>query len=113
MTESNQQQNQQSEQQPHIHQTIIVQEKKSNSVGTAGFVLALLGLFLFWIPIIGWILWLLGAILSTVGLFKKPRGLAVTGFVISFFFLIITIIFGAFFGLATLTSLVPSITPLF
>lgn len=51
-------------------QTIIINqpaEKKSNGVGTAGFVLALLGLIFSWVPVLGWILWVLGLILSLVG----------------------------------------------
>ena len=42
-------------------QTIVVnqQEKKSNGVGTAGFVLALIAVFLGWVPVLGWILWVL------------------------------------------------------
>lgn len=66
-------------------QTIIInqQEKKSNSVGTAGFVLALIALFLGWVPVLGWIVWLLGLILSFVGVFKNPKGMAITGLVIS------------------------------
>ena len=48
-----------SNEQSNSGQTIIVnqQEKKSNGVGTAGFVLALIALFLFWVPVLGWIIW--------------------------------------------------------
>ena len=66
-------------------QTIIINqpaEKKSNGVGTAGFVLALLG----------WILWVLGLILSLVGVFRTPRGLSIAGLVISFLGLILLIV---------------------
>lgn len=37
-------------------QTIIYhqQESRSNGIGTAGFVLALISLFLGWLPFIGW-----------------------------------------------------------
>lgn len=44
--------------------TIIVNQPvpKSNGMGTAGFVLALLALFLGWVPVVGWILWVLGLI---------------------------------------------------
>lgn len=72
-------------------QQIIVQ-KKGNGLGTAGFVLALLGLLLCWIPILDWILWLLGVIFSFIGVFKAPRGLAIAGLVISFIGLIILIV---------------------
>ena len=73
--------------------TVIVNqmEKKSNGVGTAGFVLALCGIFFSWIPVFNWILWALGFIFSFVGIFRKPRGLAIAGLVISCLDLIILI----------------------
>lgn len=40
-------------------QTIVinqVQEKQSNGIGTAGFVLSILGVVLCWIPVLDWIL---------------------------------------------------------
>ncbi|MBG15940.1 MAG: hypothetical protein CL853_06280 [Crocinitomicaceae bacterium] len=80
-------------------QTIIINQvqKKSNGIGTAGFVLALIALFLGWIPLLGWIIWLLGLIFSFVGLFKSPRGLSIAGLIISFIGIIILIVvFGAF-----------------
>lgn len=64
---------------------------KSNGVGTAGFVLALIGLFTSWIPVVGWIIWILGAILSVVGIFKTPRGMAIAGTIISFIDVIILV----------------------
>jgi predicted RNA-binding Zn-ribbon protein involved in translation (DUF1610 family) len=72
-------------------QTIILNqvERQSNGVGTAGFVLALIALFLSWIPGVGWFMWFLGLLLSFIGMFKKPRGLAITGFLISMIDLII------------------------
>lgn len=75
-------------------QTIVINqtENKSNGLGTAGFVLALIGLFLSWVPILGWILWFLGLIFSSIGIFKKPRGLAIAGLVISLIGLIILIL---------------------
>lgn len=73
--------------------TVIVNqmEKKSNGVGTAGFVLALCGIFFSWILVFNWILWALGFIFSFVGIFRKPRGLAIAGLVISCLDLIILI----------------------
>jgi len=75
-------------------QTIIVNqvEKKSNGTGTAGFVLALIALFLGWVPVLGWILWLLGLILSFAGVFKEPKGLAIAGLVISLIGIILLIV---------------------
>lgn len=74
-------------------QTIIIEQKapKKNGIGLAGFILALIALFTDWIPILGWIVWALGAIFSIIGLFKQPRGFAIAGFIISFIGLIILI----------------------
>jgi hypothetical protein len=66
--------------------------KESNGVGTAGFVLALIALFFSWVPVLGWIVWFLGLILSAVGLAGKPKGLAAAGLVISLIGLIILIV---------------------
>ncbi|MCZ4695019.1 hypothetical protein [Ancylomarina euxinus] len=69
-------------------QTIQIVDTRSNGIGTAGFVLALLTLFLGWIPFIGWVMWLLGLIFSAMGISKakkinKGMGLSVAGLVIS------------------------------
>lgn len=76
-------------------QTIIInqQERRStNGLGTAGFILALLGLIFSWVPGLGWVLWALGLIFSFVGIFRTPRGLAIAGLVISCIALIVLII---------------------
>lgn len=75
-------------------QTIVVNQQPSNSngLGVAGFVLALITLFLGWIPVFGWILWLLGLIFSACGLHKAPRGLAIAGLVISLIDLIFLLV---------------------
>jgi len=107
----------QSSQQPYVQQqqfenpnnrNVYVTQNvmhKTNGCGTAGFVLALLGFFLGWIPYIGWILWLLGFILSFVGLFRVPRGLAIAGFVISFISIIIIITVLYMFGVGVMSLL--------
>lgn len=84
-------------------QTVIVNQQRSNGVGTAGFVLALLSLCLGWVPAVGQILWFLGLILSFCGMFKSPRGLAIAGFLIS---IIDFIVYGAIIAgiLAVLSS---------
>ena len=92
-----------SNEQSNSGQTIIInqQEKKSNGVGTAGFVLALIALFLGWVPVLGWIVWVLGLILSFVGVFKKPKGMAIAGLVISLIGIILLLtVFGALLGAA-------------
>lgn len=77
---------------PQTQVNVTVARQERNPLGTAGFVLALVGVFLSWIPFLGWILWLLGAIFSVVGIFRKPRGLAIAGTVISFFDLILVFV---------------------
>ncbi len=83
-------------------QTIIVnqQERASNGVGTAGFVLALIALFLGWIPVLGWIIWFLGLVLSFVGVFKIPKGMAIAGLVISLIGIILLLVVFAGVGAA-------------
>ena len=81
-------------------QTIIIKQNESNGTGTAGFVLALIALFFGWVPFIGWLLWFLGLILSFVGIFKKPKGLAIAGLIISLLGLIFLIFI--FAGIAIL-----------
>ena len=82
-------------------QTVIINQsdKKTNGVGTAGFVLALIAVFLGWVPVLGWIIWLLGLILSFVGVFKQPKGLAIAGLVISLIGIILLLtVFGTILG---------------
>ena len=73
--------------------TVVVESSHSNSMGIAGFVMALLGLVFFWIPFVNLILWLLGLIFSFVGLFKAPRSMAIAGLVLSLIIIFIIIVF--------------------
>lgn len=89
----------------HSSNTIIINHpaNKSNGLGVAGFVLALIALFLGWVPILGWIIWVLGLIFSFAGIFKQPRGLAIAGLVISLIDIILLLtLFGAVIAGATL-----------
>ena len=72
-------------------QTIIIQNQpsKSNGIGTAGFVLALIALVFCLVPILNGIVWFLGLVLSAIGVFKQPRGLAIAGLAISLIGIII------------------------
>ena len=95
--------NQQNNQTGSRHvQTIIVREHryKSNGLGTAGFITSLLGLLLSWVPVFGWILWLVGALLSLIGVFKSPKGLAITGLILSLITLGIGMLFIELIGSA-------------
>lgn len=65
-------------------QVIVNQyERKSNGVGTAGFILSLICATMSWLPGVNVFFWVLGLLLSFIGLFWKPRGLAIAGFLIS------------------------------
>lgn len=82
-------------------QTIIVNHQespKSNGMGIAGFVLALLAIFMGWIPVIGWIIWLLGLIFSFVGVFRTPKGFAIAGLAISLIGLFLLLVVFAAIG---------------
>lgn len=79
-------------------------ERKSNGMGTAGMVLAIIGLFTSMIPVVGWIFWVLGLIFSIIGIFKEPRGMAIAGLVISLIgFLILVVFVGALFSAVALS----------
>lgn len=58
-------------------------QQKSNGIGTAGFVLSLVSMFIGWVPLVGWLIWILAAVFSFIGLFRQPRGLATAGVIIS------------------------------
>ncbi len=83
------------------------QELKPNLFGKIGFILALVGIILRWFPRIifmgalsrllfytGLLLWIPGAIISIIGLFKKPQNLAVAGTILSFADIMLLIIVG-------------------
>lgn len=79
--------------------TVVVEGSHSNSIGIAGFILALLGLVFCWVPVVDLILWFLGLIFSLIGLFKAPRGMAIAGLVLSFIIIFIIIsIWGTIFN---------------
>ena len=74
------------------NQTVIVHQSSSNGIGTAGFIMSALGLVFSWVPVVNFILWILGLLFSFIGLFRSPKGLAVTGFILSFIDIIIGVI---------------------
>ena len=77
---------------PPQPQQIIVQQAQSNGMGVAGFVCALLAILLCWIPVLDWILWILGLIFSIIGMTKQPKGLAIAGLVLSLIGLIFLVV---------------------
>lgn len=76
----------------------VPKQEQKNKIGTAGFVFAMLALFLGVIPILGWIFWLLGMIFSCIGLSRRPKGLATAGLIISVIALIVIIVVTVFIG---------------
>ncbi|MGM9827181.1 MAG: hypothetical protein ACI30O_03205 [Muribaculaceae bacterium] len=80
---------------------VVIVKQQGNGMGVAGFVLALLGLILCWVPILNWILWILGLIFSIIGMFKPKKGLAIAGLVISCLYIIVAfVVIGALFSLS-------------
>ena len=66
--------------------------RRSNGIGIAGFILGLISLTLFWLPIVGQIIALVGLILSFVGVFRKPRVMAILGLIFSAITLLIAVL---------------------
>ncbi len=54
-----------------------------NVVGLIGFIVAIVAASTSWIYIYGWIVWLVGLVLSIIGIFWRPRGFAYWGVIIS------------------------------
>ena len=78
--------------------------RSKNGFGTAGLVLSILGLALFWVPIVDLILWFLGFLFSFIGIFKRPKGKAIAGLVISIVCLVAIIMLFIAFGTEFLDS---------
>lgn len=80
-------------------QNIIFKQEvlQKNGVGIAGFVISITGLILCWVPILKWLLLVPAFLLSFIGMFKKPRTLAVIGTIISGLVILIIMIIKASF----------------
>lgn len=79
----------------NVSQPIVINNttvaRNSNGMGTAGFVLALISALFSWVPGVNLIIWLLGLLFSFIVMFKRPRGLAIAGFIISIIDIIIIV----------------------
>ena len=53
----------------------------TNTMGILGFIFSLLSLFIGFIPIFGWIIWVLGLIFSCIGLGRRPRARGRTDYI--------------------------------
>ena len=75
-------------------QQIVVNqiEHKTNGLGTAGFIVSLVCSVFCWVPGVNFALWFLGLLFSFIGLFKKPRGLAIAGLIIAIIDIVIIVL---------------------
>ena len=100
-------------QQPVLIQQTTIERNHSNGAGTAGFIFALLTILFCWAPLVKWFLWFLGFLLSFIGLFKRPRGLAIVGFILSIIGIILLValvgLIAALFSSSDVSSLLESI----
>lgn len=94
---------------PASQQATILQSSKTNGIGMAGFVTALLSWIFIWALPISIVLWFFGILFSTIGLFKRPRGFAVAGFIMTTIVIVIAIILMFFSGVG-ITALVNYLT---
>ena len=78
--------------------------RQKNGPGSAGLVLSILGLVLCWVPIANLILWFLGLLFSFIGMFKRPKGKAIAGLVISIVCLVVLLLIFFVFRTALLDS---------
>ena len=69
---------------------------RKNGISTAGLVLSIVGLALCWVPGVNLILWFLGFLFSFIGIFKRPKGKAIAGLIISAVSIVVIIlVYGA------------------
>ena len=92
---------------PHTPAPAPAPVQPSNGLGTAGFVVGLIGLLFSFLPVIGVIAWplvILGVIFSAVGISRANKGaatnkgLAIAGLTVSIIGLVICILWAAAFG---------------
>jgi len=93
---------------PYPIAPVIVQTAPANGLGVAGFVTGLLGLILFWVPVLGLILGALGIILGGVAISASRKlgasnGLGIAGLVLG-----IVALVPAFLVLVALSNSTPS-----
>jgi hypothetical protein len=73
---------------------------KRNVLGGTGFVLGVIGIALFWLPFVRFILGVLGLTFSLVGVFRKDcrKAFAITGVILSALVLFIVVVIWSHFG---------------
>ena len=66
--------------------------------------MSILSLALCWMPFVNLILWFLGILFSFIGVFKRPRGKAIAGLIISVISIVVILIIYAVYGTALMES---------
>ena len=77
---------------------------RKNGISTAGLVLSIVGLALCWVPGVNLVLWFLGFLFSFIGIFKRPKGKAIAGLIISAISIVVIILVYGLYGSALLES---------
>lgn len=78
--------------------TQMREPKQRNGIGLTGFILSLVCLFTSWAPGLNLVMWILGLVFSAVGVFKKTKGFAIAGLIISMISILIIILLAAVIG---------------
>lgn len=78
--------------------------KRKNGIGTTGLVFSILSLVFCWVPFLDLLFWFLGFLFSFIGVFKRPKGVAIAGLVIAVISLVVIICLWAALGTAFLES---------
>ena len=87
------------QQQPIVNvYTTNSSKQQRNGIGLTGFIMSLLCLVTSWAPIVNIVMWILGFVFSAVGLFKKPKGFAIAGMVISLISILLIILLFVILG---------------
>ena len=78
--------------------------KRKNGIGTTGLVFSILSLVFCWVPFLDLLFWFLGFLFSFIGVFKRPKGVAIAGLVIAVISLVVIICLWAALGTAFMES---------
>ena len=84
----------------------LQQPQQGNGIGTAGFVLSIVGVCFGFVPFVGVVCCILAIVFSAIGLGRRPRGQAIAGLVISVALpLILIAVFVGIFAIASVGDL--------
>lgn len=78
--------------------------KSKNGIGTTGLVFSIVSLVFCWVPFLDLLFWFFGFLFSFIGVFKRPKGVAIAGLVIAVISLVTIICLWYFVGMAAIDS---------